>query len=412
MRRNIVKLTLWSLYFLCFFGAQYFSDWRLLKISGIKGGNDFGDLGSVLQWSDCFKDIGSSVYDLNDGLCGRFNYGSALLQVFNLLGVNASQTNFWGLVSGVIFCISLGFLALMLVSIKAANPIVVGLVLSSPPIWLLLERGNIDVLIFLLLVVSSFLISKGFDRVAIAIIAITALFKFYTLPLLLILAVTSKSKKSRVASLIVFLMVVPLIAIDYFKIQSDFPSGWFVSFGAPVIGFWINEIGAQFGLSWLHIGGLAGHALGLIVFVITTAILRIFSNSASGNLPASNYQELEKKEIEPLFVILGSVFVICYLLGMNYDYRLIFVAVSGLTLIAKTQQTSLEVKLQYLLVLGLWLTTFSFGLQNFSFFLFMLIQFVGDISLGIFAAFLSLRLISVIVKRPEGHLLRFFVRHT
>ena len=408
MRRNIVTSTLWPIYFLCFFGVQYFSDWWLLKIAGIRGGNNFGDLGAVLQWSDCFKKVGSSVYGLSEGVCGNYNYGSALLRVFNLLEIAASQTMFWGIVGGVVFCIGLGLLAAFLVSQKAASPIVVGLVLSSPPIWLLLERANIDELIFFLLVIASFLLIRGFDFGAIAIISITALFKFYTLPLLLILAITSKSKKSRVIALCAFILVVPLIAIDFFKIQVDFPSGWFVSFGVPAIGFWINEIGEQFGLSWLHIGALTGHVLGLVVFVTSTAILRMFTKRTSGNLEGSNYQESVKKEIEHLFVILGSVFVICYLLGMNYDYRLIFVAVSGLTLVAQSQKVRLGNRLQYLLTLGLWLTCFSFGLQSFSFFLVMLIQFMGDIIISIFAAFLSLRLIDIIIKGFRQNMFHVF----
>ena len=407
-----MKSTLWPIYFLCFFGVQYFSDWWLLKIAGIRGGNSFGDLGAVLQWSDCFKKVGSSVYGLSEGVCGNYNYGSALLRVFNLLEIAASQTMFWGIVGGVVFCIGLGFLAAFLVSQKAASPIVVGLVLSSPPIWLLLERANIDELIFFLLVIASFLLIRGFDFGAIAIISITALFKFYTLPLLLILAITSKSKKSRVIALGAFILVVPLIAIDFFKIQVDFPSGWFVSFGVPAIGFWINEIGEQFGLSWLHIGALTGHVLGLVVFVTGTAILRMFTKRTSGNLAGSNYQESVKKEIEHLFVILGSVSVICYLLGMNYDYRLIFVAVSGLTLVAQTQHIRLGNRLQYLLTLGLWLTCFSFGLQTFSFFLVMLIQFIGDIVLGIFVAFLSLRLIDIIIGRFRQNMMNFSVRQS
>jgi len=399
MRRNFVKLTLWPIYFLCFFGVQYFSDWWLLRVSGIRGGN-FTDLGLVLRWSDCFNKVGSSVYGVNDGKCGGYMYGSALLRAFNLLGINAAQTKFWGIVGGVILCISLGFLAAFLVSQKVANPIVVGLALSSPPLWLLLERGNIDELIFLLVLISSFLLFRGFDLGAIAIIAITALFKFYTLPLLLILAITSKSKKSRVIAIVAFLVVVPLIAIDLFKLQSDFPSTWFVSFGVPSIGLWINLIGENLGLSWLHIEAPAGHALGLVIYVASIAILRIFTNSTSENLVVLDYQKTEKKEIDTLFLILGSVFIICYLLGMNLDYRLIFVAISGLALVGKTQQASLRKKLQYLLIAALWLSCFSFGLQNLSYFLYMLIQFIGDIVLGIFTAFLSLRLITII-KRLE-----------
>lgn len=400
MRRNFVELTLWPVYFLCFFGVQYFSDWWLLRVSGIRGGN-FIDLDLVLRWSDCFNRVGFSVYGVHDGKCGGYSYGSALLRAFNLLGIDAAQTKFWGIAGGVIFCISLGFLAAFLVSQKAANPIVVGLALSSPPLWLLLERGNIDELIFLLVLISSFLLFRGFDLGAIMVIAITALFKFYTLPLLLILAITSKSKKSRVIALVAFLVVAPLIAFDLFKFQSDFPSTWVVSFGVPSIGFWINLVGEYLGLSWLHLGALAGHVLGLVVFVASIAILRVFTNRTSESLLVLDYQKTEKNGIDVLLLIFGSVFVICYLLGMNNDYRLIFIAISGLALVGQTQKASLQKKLQYLLIIGLWLSCFSFGLQNLSYFLWMLIQFIGDIVLGIFMAFLSLRLITLLKELSE-----------
>ena len=406
MRRNFATFILWPIYFLCFFGIQYLSDWWLLRVSGIRGGN-FTDLSAVLRWSDCYPKVGSAVYDVADGKCSGYFYGSALLRAFNLLGINAAQTKFWGIVGGVIFCISLGFLAAFLVSRKAVNPIVVGLTLSSPPLWLLIERGNIDVLIFLLVLISSFLLFRGFDLIAIAIITITALFKFYTLPILLILALTSRTKKSRVIALVAFLVVVPFIAIDLFKFQSGFPSTWFLSFGVPSIGFWINLIGENLGLSWLHIGAPAGHVFGLVVYAASIAILKIFTDRSSKNLLVLDYQKTDKKGIDTLLLILGSVFVICYLLGMNFDYRLIFVAIAGLALVGQTQQSSLRKNLQYLLITALWLSCFSFGLQHLSYFFYLLIQFIGDIALGIFTAFLSLRLVSII-KRLARNLLDAF----
>lgn len=395
MKKYFVELTLWPIYFLCFFGVQYFSDWWLLGVSGIRGGN-FTDLDLVLRWSDCFDEIGFSVYGLHDGKCGGYLYGSALLRGSNLLGINAEQTKFWGVLGGVIFCISLGFLAAFLVSQKVANPILVGLALSSPPFWLLLERGNIDELIFLMVLISSFLLFRGFHLFAIAIIAVTALFKFYTLPLLLLLAVVGKSKKLRIISLVAFIFVASLIAIDLFKFQSDFPSTWFVSFGVPSIGLWINLVGEYLGLGWLHLGALVGHVLGLVFFVASLGIARAFTNRMNGNFVIFDYQNTDKEENNVLFLIFGSVFMICYLLGMNNDYRLIFFAIAGLALVEQTQSGSLRQGLQYLLIAGLWLSCFSFGLQNLSFFTYMLIQFIGDIVLGIFAAFLSLKLSSTV----------------
>lgn len=402
MKRNIFKYALWPIYFFSFFGAQYLSNWWTLGVSGIRGGN-FIDLGAVLRWTDCFRTAGTSVYGPEDGKCGGYLYGSTLLRLFNLLGISAAQTKFWGLFGGAVICISLGALAIFFTNKKGLNPILVGLVLSSPGLWLLVERGNIDELIFLLVLASSMLIAKGFEIPAILLIAITALFKFYTVPLLLVLAVIGKSKRTRVMALIVFLIVIPFIAIDYLNIQAVFPNTWFVSFGAPGIGFWINLFGEQFGLGLLHIGALAGHGLGLVILGLSAVIIRRFSNKRVKNFMNSNIEETNRSWADLLFLIFGSVFITCYLLGMNYDYRLIFAAVSGIALISKNSDKDLAGIIKVSLLLGLWLSSFSFGILNDpsveTVIPFILIQFIGDIALGIFFTFLSLELIETLKEK-------------
>jgi len=258
--RNI----LWPIYFLSFFAVQYLSNWWTLRVSGIRGGS-FIDLAAVLRWSDCFRAVGNSVYAPEDGKCGGYLYGSTLLRVLNFLGISATQTKFWGLFSGAVICISLGSLAVFFTNKKSLNLLLVGLVLSSPGLWLLIERGNIDGLIFLLLLASSILIAKGFEIPAIFLIAITALFKFYTAPLLLVLVVISRTKRARATAVILFLTVIPIIFIEYLSIETNFPNTWFISFGAPSIGFWINLFGDKFNLGLPHIGALVGHGLGLMV---------------------------------------------------------------------------------------------------------------------------------------------------
>ena len=85
---------------LMFFGVQFFANWWSLSVSGLRGGN-FIDLGAVLRWSECFQEVGTSVYGLADAECGGHVYGSALLRTLNLLAMNALQTQFWGILGGV-----------------------------------------------------------------------------------------------------------------------------------------------------------------------------------------------------------------------------------------------------------------------------------------------------------------------
>lgn len=398
MKRNIFKYALWPIYFLSFFGAQYLSNWWTLRVSGIRGGN-FIDLGAVLRWSDCFQTIGNSVYGPEDGKCGGYLYGSTLLRVFNFLGISAAQTKFWGLLVGAVICISLGALAIFFANTKGLNLFLVGLILSSPGLWLLVERGNIDELIFLLVLASSVLIVKGLEIPAILLIAISALFKFYTIPLLFVLAVICKTKKTKIFALITFLLTVPLIAVDYLNIQTAFPNTWFVSFGAPSVGFWINLFGEQFGLEWPYIGTLAGHGLGLIILSISVFIIHRFSHNKMKNYTNQNIEIVKKSGPDSFLLLFGSVFLICYLIGMSYDYRLIFAAVSGMFLISRNLDRPFAGIIKGSLLLGLWLSSFSFGITNDksgeTIVSFILIQFVGDIALGVFVAFLSLEIYGI-----------------
>ena len=86
--------------FPAFLECNFFANWWSLSCSGIRVGN-FIDLGAVLRWSECFQEVGTSVYGLADAECGGHVYGSALLRTLNLLAMNALQTQFWGILGGV-----------------------------------------------------------------------------------------------------------------------------------------------------------------------------------------------------------------------------------------------------------------------------------------------------------------------
>ena len=396
--KNSFKNLIWPLYFIILFVIHHQTNWWALRVSGIRGGN-FIDLGAVLRWSDCFKTEGTLVYLPEDGKCGGYLYGSTLLRVFNFLGIRENQTQFWGLFGGLILAICLGFLAKMLISTERISTLFVVMVFSSPGIWLLVERGNIDELIFVLILLSTFLFIRGFEIPAILIIAITALFKFYTAPLLFLLVVVVKRNRLRMLALTSFLLVVPLVAVDYLRIKASFPSTWFVSFGSPAIGFWVNLFGEKFGQDWIHLSAISGHILGLALFIFSIFALNKFVYMEK-QLEFPPNKSNDSSKVDAILIMFGSVFVVCYVLGMNYDYRLIFAAISGVALIVRSSTKPYVILIKWSLFLGLWLSSFTFGLQNTpnieTITAFVLFQFVGDIALGIFTAFLSLQLIKLV----------------
>jgi hypothetical protein len=400
MKRSVLNSTYWSVYFLVFYMLQHISNWWALSVSGIRGGN-FIDLNAVLKWADCLDTYGASVYKPADGDCGGYLYGSALLRILNFLGISAAETQFWGMAIGAVFCVCLGMLAAFFVSSGHLNKITVGLVLSSPPLWLLVERGNIDLLIFLLVISAAMLFARGYEVFAILLIAISALFKFYTLPLLLVLAITSNSMKSRRTSFITFLIASPLVVIDYLSIQESFPSTWFISFGLPSIGFWINVVSTELGLGWPSLNFPTRYLFGLSFFAASIAVARIYLSKVKDQTNGKNSNDRSHSFIELVFLMIGTTFTTCYLLGMNYDYRLVFAAVSGLALLSRSHGVFLRGETQYLLLASLWLSSYSFGLQNFSFGYFMLIQILGDATLGLFSAIVFMTLFNSIRSRRQ-----------
>jgi hypothetical protein len=369
----------------------------VLRISGLHNGETFMDLRGVLLPLDCYRNIGISIYNTTNNECGVYLYGSTLAALINLLGITASQTSFWAISFTIIFCIALGLLSSFFTAQKNNNPIIICLVLSSPGLLFLIERANIDLVMFFLVLTACVLAIKGFNFWAILLIALSALIKFYTLPLLVAFIFINKLKKVRLFTIAVCMIIIPIFISDYLKIKTV-PQGWFVSFGANFIGQYINTFTKKFGLGLPKIEIVSMYVLGLTFFALSMLIVAKFSNLHGNSLDSMFKNSITKDYLEKILLFFGSVFLSMYLFGMSYDYRLIFAAVSGLALISLTPAGFLQKFIQGTLIIGLW-STFSFGVQIYPSMTiatsFVLIQFVGDLSLGIFSAFLAFKLFTL-----------------
>ena len=403
---KLLVTTLWTVYFFILFAIQFFSNWWILKVSGLHNGETFMDLRGVLLPLDCYRDIGTSIYDTTSNECGVYIYGSTLAALINFLGITASQTSFWAISFAVIFCLTLGLLSSFFITQRNTNPIIICLVLSSPGLLFLMERTNIDLIMFFLVFAACLLSLKGFNFWAILLIALATLIKFYTAPLLVAMILIGKSKRIRLFTIAVCIIVLPTIVSDYFKIK-DIPQGWFVSFGANFIGQYVNTFIKKFSLDLPIIELVFMYILGLAFFVLSMLLVVKFSDFHKDDLDSVIKNEIGKEYSEKVLLFFGSVFLSAYLFGMSYDYRLIFAAVSGLALMSLTPIGVSQKLIQGSLIIGLW-STFSFGVQIYSTITiatsFVLIQFIGDLALGIFSAFLALKLIQLYRNQLFGQL--------
>ena len=394
---KLLVTALWTVYFFILFAIQFFSHWWILRVSGLHNGVTFMDLRGVLLPLDCYRSIGISIYDTTSNECGVYIYGSTLAALINFFGITPSQTSFWAISFIVIFCLTLGLLSSFFTTQSNTNPIIICVVLSSPGLLFLIERTNIDLIMFFLVFAACLLDLKGFSFWAILLIALATLIKFYTAPLLIAMILMSKSRKIRLFAIAVCLIVIPTIISDYFKLK-DIPQGWFVSFGANYIGHYVNTFTKKFNLDLPTIELTFMYISGLIVFVLNVLLVSKFSEFHKNGLSSAFTNKIGKEYSEKVLLFFGSVFLSAYLFGMSYDFRLIFAAVSGLALMSLTPAGVLQKLTQGSLIIGLW-STFSFGVQIYPTISiapsFVLIQFIGDLALGIFSAFLALKLIKL-----------------
>ena len=140
-----------------FYLIQIWTSWIGLRISGVRGGSDYIDLQSILNSAKCFEQIGLEVYKLDVAPvgCGGFIYSIELLRFLNI-----SKTSTLGsYLLGSIFMWATIFVLLMLfIALRSQNKkeiCIATLAFISPGIWLLLERGNFDEIVFLGVIVSS-----------------------------------------------------------------------------------------------------------------------------------------------------------------------------------------------------------------------------------------------------------------
>ena len=133
-------------------------NWPILKLWNIYGGGNFIDLHLVLEFSKCFKESDIDIYSPASP-CPGYIYGKPLLYIFSLFGDSYSVTK----LIGFIFLFVISFTLAGIFNADSWRKQLLSIsVMLSPPMLLLIERGNIDSLIFLSVFCSAIFWSRNF----------------------------------------------------------------------------------------------------------------------------------------------------------------------------------------------------------------------------------------------------------
>jgi hypothetical protein len=228
-----------------------------------------------------------------------------------------------------------------------------------------MERANFDALIYLMLFLAALLFAKGFETIPIMIILASATFKFYTLPLLVIFIYLSKKIHNKVFGLCALVFGTIIVFNDYVLMGGMSMQAGNNHFGMKIIGNYLGKIG-------INLENIHAYLVGVILFVIAiTCVLYVLIKFNKSIIANRIWNNQEKN----FFIYMSATFLICFIVGLSVDYRLIFYLVSAPLLISVLEsRLRLFVSLCYLI--GAYFC-YPFGV----------FQTVGDFALEIMAAF-------------------------
>jgi len=317
----------------------------------------FGDLLYVLEKVECVND---SLYTTRTSdPCTGYIYGSTLIKFLRVIGINAGKLEIFGFTLIILFTF-IFFRNIYLGKFSRQATIFFFILYFSPPIVLLLERANIDLLIFILIFLSGYLFTARRITAGVIILILAGMFKFYPIALALVALLLLARKKQRVLLLIIWIFASIIVVKDLLQLQ-NLPWDARNMFGNSIWGEYLKYAIAG---SNTHGNFLVNSALGiLIIFLMGFANHLVFSN----RVVIKNV--LVKSDIY-FFGLFSGTYLICYFSGLNVDYRLVFLLMA-ITYINRIIQMK---KLQtYVFTLAVCLTFFLSFNSN-------LLQPLGDLA--------------------------------
>lgn len=371
------------------------SNWWILDINGIGTTRDFIDLAWFYSYVDCAKTVADLIFPKSTGCFTGFNAGP----ITTILIWFMTRSGLTVYMAGTLIMVIVAGILLVL-SIKLGRNtfparIYQLLLILCPGMILLFERGNIDGIIFIGLTFIIFTLYTKHPFIALFLLMILSLMKFYTIFAVLILIFTKHwSLKNKIILSILYIFPVLIFAVS---IIERIPYNWFLSFGSflplAYLDFGLREFNLEpqiIKIIFAHIG--ARFFLGGIISLFIFYMFYNFSKNYKA-LIKEIFEISRKSPIRSIkdfyFLTTSTVFICCYFFSTNYDYRLVFLVP---TLILLDKKVSGTISKNWLLILLSVTTVWLGSLYSGPRYLLQATQFLGDLSanliVGVLIAFI------------------------
>ena len=363
------------------FNIDYYQIWKLLGVPAKE--YLFSDIYPFFVNEDC-KIISNNLRDYYEQFLNcdeskrTFNYMPLWLYVLKF-GINNEYHYFFGFTLITLFYISF----FKLIKIKSnADLILYALIILSPPIMLAIERGNSDLLIFFLCFISIYLLIKKkffYNLLGYFLILFSSLIKFF--PIFLILIFFKKNYYNKFASfsvLFIFLIYIFFNIEDIFLIKKNTQETLFLSYGFNILEVSLKNFYDNLNIlilatkNYLYANnGTFKEVISEILyiedfknnyFIISRCIsIIIIIFSVVYSFKNKNNEKILINNNFYFFIAGASIFCGTFLLGANFDYRLIFLLLTVPYLIEQKKNFI------YLLILYFWISPisiFTLGLDD------------------------------------------------
>ncbi len=335
----------------------------------IKGGASlFADWTVILNANDCVQK-GYDVFLENP--CDKWNrkhvYGEILLHIPYIRSFAKFYYFYFPLILNFIFLYVISY-SLFNLDYKKSFPFLLLLVFSLPVI-LVIERSNIDLIVFIFI----FLISKYNSKfLSYFLIIISSISKIYPILLSVVFFFENKKKDILINLIIILIILSVLFGLQFESFVKIFNNkGQFSGFGYGLYEFsflglfkFINNLDINFNgsnFNWVKY-------LYILLFVILPVILLNILNNSKINLLFDNGNfNLDGKFENKIYFISSTIIVFCYFTFSNFIYREIFFLglVPALLIYKNTSKSNILNFYFYFLITKFILTTiFIYFYQN------------------------------------------------
>jgi hypothetical protein len=307
---NRISNFLFSVVVFGFYGVQVFLKWPLLKYWNIEIAGGLSDFQQTWRLQTCYFRTNPDMSFKCAENADPYIYG----KIFGQFGKFKVFDAYISSIGYVTTFLSLLMLVLITTVVCKGNNLGLfysTLIFLSPPMQLLIQRANLDLIIACAIFISLYLLKHNRVYWSFVVIAVISLIKFYPIFILGVYfirhATFARSRILQVSSLTVF----GLVIYEVSQVRENLPDPVWAGFGLKANLFWMSKI-FQSDLFW--------------VFVVTAGAILIFLISFDCRLIRKSCAKILKMEFDSdlVFLTFSVVFTFIFISVNSFDYRLIF----------------------------------------------------------------------------------------